>query len=146
MSQDDVASYNRDVGNTSTSGVASSGQPRSRVYVYNQIFVTLRLLIKLGAAALYIHLLLPIAKVLAGHKTSLVVSVLFSVVQKTQSLVELSAFIVLVLWATMERTLRKRNIRRWHPRIKELETMLDQDRSTSTLTPSGETNPKDRED
>ena len=57
---------------------------------------------------------------------------------------------ILGTWATgatflylKERASRKKTIKKIHPRIKELEQLIDPKRSSSTLTETGETNPSD---
>jgi hypothetical protein len=47
-------------------------------------------------------------------------------------------------WGFVERRLRHRKVEQLQGRIKQLETMIDPDRSTSGLTPAGRTNPLDR--
>jgi hypothetical protein len=49
-----------------------------------------------------------------------------------------------VLMAFRERQLRRATVERMHGRIKTLEEQLDPGRSSSQLTPRGETNPEDR--
>lgn len=47
-------------------------------------------------------------------------------------------------WAVFERVIRHRKVEQMQGRIKELETRLDPNRSSSGLTPKGKTNPKDK--
>jgi membrane protein implicated in regulation of membrane protease activity len=47
-------------------------------------------------------------------------------------------------WAMIERVLRQRKTKYLQDRIKQLEERLDPDRSSSELTRTGKTNPKDR--
>jgi len=47
------------------------------------------------------------------------------------------------IWAILERRLRKRKTEALQGRIRELETRLDSNRTTSGLLPTGETNPED---
>jgi hypothetical protein len=47
-------------------------------------------------------------------------------------------------WGFIERSLRHRKVEQMSGRIKELETRLDTNRSSSGLTPKGKTNPKDK--
>jgi hypothetical protein len=42
-----------------------------------------------------------------------------------------------------ERVLRRKTVKRLHPRIKDLELKLDAHRSTSRLSPTGDTRPED---
>jgi hypothetical protein len=46
-------------------------------------------------------------------------------------------------WAVAERTLKRRTIARYSPRVKELETELNQWRRSSGLRPTGETSDED---
>lgn len=48
-------------------------------------------------------------------------------------------------WACVERWLRHRKVERLQGRIRELETGLDPDRTSSGLTPKGQTHPKDKD-
>jgi alkylhydroperoxidase/carboxymuconolactone decarboxylase family protein YurZ len=49
-----------------------------------------------------------------------------------------------VAYGLRQKRLRKQNTAHLHPRIKELETLLDQNRTTSGLTATGDTHPQDR--
>jgi hypothetical protein len=49
------------------------------------------------------------------------------------------------LWALLERRIRQSTVERLHRRVKELETIVDPNRSSSNLTPRGASNPRDRE-
>jgi hypothetical protein len=66
------------------------------------------------------------------------------------ALVEIKFLIAIALtgaacaWAAVERTLRHRKVEKLQGRIRELETAIDPERSTSRLTPKGQTNPADR--
>jgi hypothetical protein len=48
------------------------------------------------------------------------------------------------LWAIVERRLRYRKVEQLHGRIKDLESAIDPNRTSSHLTPKGKTNPKDK--
>jgi hypothetical protein len=66
------------------------------------------------------------------------------------ALIELKVMIAIVMtgaacaWAAIERTLRHRTIAKMQGRIRQLETNIDPQRSTSSLTPTGQTNPADK--
>jgi hypothetical protein len=47
-------------------------------------------------------------------------------------------------WAAVERALRHRKVEALQGRIRELETAIDPNRSSSGLTPKGKANPKDK--
>jgi hypothetical protein len=48
-----------------------------------------------------------------------------------------------VVYGLAERRLRKKTVKRFQPRIKELEQLLDPNRTSSLLTEGGDTNPED---
>ena len=50
----------------------------------------------------------------------------------------------LVIWVFLERRLRKGTTERLHVRIKDLELQIDRKRTSSELTPRGETRPEDQ--
>lgn len=50
-----------------------------------------------------------------------------------------------VLYGEAQRRLKGRTVERLQSRIEELETMIDPQRSSSSLTKRGETNPKDKQ-
>jgi hypothetical protein len=50
-----------------------------------------------------------------------------------------------ILYGMRERRLRKKTVERIHPRVQQLEKGRDPRRTSSHLTPTGETNPKDVE-
>jgi hypothetical protein len=86
-----------------------------------------------------------IVDALAGRTTSLFVRVVLNVLFDIRFVLLLGTTAAAVVWAIVERKLRQRTILRMHPRIKQLETMIDPGRTTSNLTPKGETNPMDNE-
>lgn len=48
------------------------------------------------------------------------------------------------VWAIVERSLRHRKVEYLQSRIKELETTIDKNRTSSKLTTKGKTNPRDK--
>ena len=66
------------------------------------------------------------------------------------ALIELKFVFAIVLtgaacaWAVVERTLRHRKVEKLQGRIRELETEIDPEGSTSGLTQKGKTNPEDK--
>ena len=120
------------------------GPPDLKFFVADQSFRTgrtlLRGLIGLGwayLAYLAIH-------DLAGQNTSVIVNLAMKAIVDGRFLIATGGMGALGAWAYAERTLRKRQIVRWHSRVKKLETKLDPNRTTSTLTIEGDTNPVDR--
>lgn len=50
-----------------------------------------------------------------------------------------------LIYGIRERRLRQRTVKRLQPRIQQLEEIIDPKRSSSGLTPLGETDPRDRD-
>jgi hypothetical protein len=82
----------------------------------------------------------------AGHSTDLNValSLVISALFKFELLIAIALTGVACAWAAAERVLRHRKVEKLQGRIRELETAVDPDRSTSGLTTKGQTNPIDK--
>ena len=107
-------------------------------------FSTARTVIRTIGAIVLAYFFYRMIGELAGQTTSVTVDLLIRIFAKFQVWISIAAGTALALWGKRERTLRKRTTARLHARIKELETRLDPQRTTSTLTPRGDTNPRDR--
>jgi hypothetical protein len=120
------------------------GPPDLRFFAIDQAFRTGRTLLRgaIGLGWAYFEYL--IAHDLAGQNTSVLVDFAIKAIVDTRFVIATGAMGALGGWALTERALRKRQIVRWHVRIKELESKLDVNRTTSTLTVRGDTNPRDR--
>lgn len=81
---------------------------------------------------------------LAGQNTSVMVNLMLKAIVDGRFVVATGGMAILGTWAYVERRLRKRQIVRWHSRIKELEGKIDVNRTTSMLTVEGDTHPMDR--
>lgn len=81
---------------------------------------------------------------LAGHSTSVVVQAGLKIIADMRFAVSYIFSAGCVTWAVAERKIRQRRVRELHVRIKELETAIDPNRSSSKLTLEGKTNPRDR--
>jgi hypothetical protein len=101
---------------------------------------TLRLAIKAAGWVAGIYIFREIAQSLAGESTRFELSVLADV----KFAFTLSLAVGGCAWGAIERVLRHRKVEQMSGRIKELETRLDPNRSSSGLTPRGKTNPKDK--
>lgn len=86
--------------------------------------------------------------VLAGKDTnaSIFVGIITSLAQSKSKMSALCAVIagLAILWGSVERALRLRNIQRLGDRVAKLERRTDSHRQSSLLTPSGTTHPGDR--
>jgi hypothetical protein len=81
---------------------------------------------------------------LAGQETSLTVSTALSVVGNLKIAFSITLAGSAAAWALIERTLRRRKTETLQNRIISLEKELDPRRSSSSLTSTGKTNPRDR--
>jgi hypothetical protein len=83
--------------------------------------------------------------VLAGQDTNVALSAILSFVGRVDVFLSFSLTAVCVIWALGERKLRQRAIQRLEQRPRDLERMIDPQRSTSGLTKTGETHPEDKD-
>ena len=106
-----------------------------------QKYLTARTLIRWLGAALICFIGRDILSTFAGRTTEIMVSVLGKV--------EIAASLVLAggcaVWAILERIVRKRTIKRLTERTQKLEKAIDPRRSSSGLTPTGSTHPRDKD-
>ena len=98
-----------------------------------------------GAFVFCCYFLQGTAIALAGHKTELMVSFLLSFFADMKGIFSVSIPGVAILWACWERQLRKSTIKRLTARIQKFENGIDPSRSSSGLTPTGSTHPRDKE-
>ena len=108
--------------------------------IFNRVMDLLRLCVWFGGPALigYVFVVLPL-QATAGKTTT--VSFLYQMVfayKLDLAATSAAAAIAIALWSR-ERKTRKDTVERLHAQIKELELKLDPDRSTSGLTPRGDT-------
>jgi hypothetical protein len=115
-------------------------------YRVNQRYLTLRTIIRGGCSVVVAYYGFEALKALAGESTrvDVALSLVLSAVAKLEVVILLSLTGVACAWAVVERTLRHRKVERLQGRIRELETRIDPNRSSSGLTPAGRTRPEDR--
>ena len=107
-----------------------------------EIYATIRTGLRWAGAAACIFVSSYVIEPLAGENTALSIAV--SLLADIKFAVAVSLAGGAVAWAAVERALRHRKTENLQGRIRELETYIDPDRSTSGLTPKGKTNPKDK--
>jgi len=119
---------------------------RERVTLAEQWHVTARTIAKylfwLGVA----YFAGQAVSVLAGKRTYADISVALRILgegHKADVILSLTTAFASV-WAVLERTLRKRNIKRTGPKLAALQASIDSKRTSSSLTETGDTNPIDR--
>lgn len=103
---------------------------------------TFRTLIRAIAAVIGVYVARNALEVLAGETTR--VALELSVLADVKFAVTLTLAGAATTWAVVERTIRHRKVENMQGRIKELETRIDPNRSSSGLTPKGKTNPRDK--
>jgi hypothetical protein len=113
-------------------------------YRVKQRYDTARTAIRWAGIVIVAYVGFGALKAFAGQSTSVAISLILN------ALVDLKLQLAIALtgtacaWAAAERILRLRKVESMQGRIKELETRLDPNRSSSGLTPRGQTNPRDR--
>jgi len=82
---------------------------------------------------------------LAGQSTTVALSLILNALVDLKFALAITLTGVACAWAVAERALRHRKVESMQGRLKQLETELDPRRSSSGLTPRGQTNPRDRD-
>ncbi|NOJ47823.1 hypothetical protein [Bradyrhizobium archetypum] len=103
---------------------------------------TFRTLIKVSGAVFGVYIAREAIETLAGQTTKLAFEL--AVLANVQFAFTLTLAGVATAWAVVERITRQRKVEQMQGRIRDLETRLDPNRSSSGLTPKGKTNPKDK--
>lgn len=126
------------------SGVPSLKPNNAAVEMANaqQKYRTIRTLIKTGGAVACFYFFAQGMAPFAGKDTA--VSFALNFLADIKFAVTLSLAGAAATWAMGERKLRQRKTQALQDRVIELETMIDPTRSTSGLTRTGKTNPRDR--
>jgi hypothetical protein len=115
----------------------------TRLLVIDRVFQLIRTVIKTGAACYGIYAGHELIKSLADGKIKWT-SVLLAVVNGNVAWALLLAMTLMATWvAVHERRLRKDVIAKYSAYIKELESKIDPQRSSSRLNPDGTTRPED---
>ncbi len=114
------------------------------VAVVEEVGRTVRWLIAFGAAIVIFHYLTEIMGSLAGKTTTAnVVLNMLGSLNFSSSLAWVGT-LGAVSYGAGQKRLRKRAVNNLHEHIRNLETRLDPNRTSSELAPTGETNPKDQ--
>src|SRR5438128_2329756 len=114
-------------------------QERIAVATVEERYRTLRTLIRVAGAVYAVYLGHGALEVLAGETTKLALEL--SVLADVKFTLTFALAGAATTWAVAERIIRHRKVEQMQGRIKELETRLDPNRSSSGLTPKGKTNP-----
>jgi hypothetical protein len=113
----------------------------------DQIYLTIRTLIRVGGGVVAAYFLFDALKHFAGKSTDLDVaaSLMFSALVDLKVAILVSLAGAACAWAAVERMIRHRNTEKMAQRIEELEKQIDPQRTSSRLTKRGKTNPQDKE-
>jgi hypothetical protein len=103
---------------------------------------TLRTLIKVAGWVGAVYLAQGAIEAITGETTRLALEL--SILADIKFAATLTLAGATTTWAIVERVLRYRKVEQMSGRIKELETRLDPNRTSSGLTPKGKTNPRDK--
>lgn len=119
---------------------------RYRTFATDQVFRTIRTLIRCGAFVIIAYLGFHALEALAGQDTKLSVALtlIFTALADFKFAAGLSLAGSATAWAVLERRLRLQKVDYMQGRVRELERMIDANRSSSGLTTEGKTNPRDR--
>jgi hypothetical protein len=112
----------------------------------DQLYSTVRTLIRGLCWVVAAYFGFGAVKELAGQSTdvSLALSFVISALFEVKFVIAIALSGAACAWAAAERMLRHRKVEKLQGRIRELETAIDPDRSTSGLTTKGQTNPLDK--
>ena len=109
--------------------------------LWSQAFRTLNHVITAAMWVLIAYFTLEAIRALAGETTSIWA---FLSLSKSNYGLPWVVVVILIIWALSERKLRLRKTKSMEDHVKRLETTIDPGRSSSELTPMGQTNPRDR--
>lgn len=113
--------------------------------VVSKLFGTIELLIKSGVILGCCFIAYLAIGELAGQSTEAKFELLLDVLSKEKkSILPWLLAVAASGWAFGERRLRYRKVEHFHKHTKNLEEMLDENRTGSRLTHQGKTNPEDR--
>ena len=125
-----------------TSGHRSSRvDPESERLQIRERYRLWRTIVRSAAVVGGLYVLLPALTSLSGQETILTLSL--SILGDFKFVASVTLAGAAVAWAAVERWLRQRKVESLQARIRELETFIDPNRSSSGLTTKGKTNPRD---
>lgn len=125
-----------------TATLSVQGRERLALHRVDQLYSTIRAAFRYGALAFGFWCLYLAVDSIAGKTTAFTMAL--SVLWDVRLVFAFSVAGLAIIWAIAERKLRQRKVAYMQGRIKDLETKIDPQRSSSGLTEKGRTNPRDR--
>lgn len=119
---------------TSQSEKRQDADPPIVLYIASRIFDLFELVVRFGVLPLFFYLCVV---ELAGHET--VVNVVINYMAKGNNIFPWALAGGTTVWAYSERRLRQIKTQRMSDHVKEIEKRLDPERTSSGLTPTGQT-------
>ena len=116
----------------------------ARIRLRLDVLKTVRHLVKWVAFAVIAMFAWLSIEALAGKTTILEAVFEYTTRNKATVFLPWLIAIVMLVWALVERALRRRKTAQMQKHVHDLETRLDPDRTGSGLPPDGRTNPKDK--
>lgn len=124
-----------------TPTISARGSERVELYRVDQRYKTARTFFRCALGGGAVYYLRDILAVLAGETTKIAFEL--SVLADVKFALTLTLAGCAAAWAVTERVLRYRKVESMQGRIRDLEKMIDPNRTSSGLTPKGKTNPRD---
>src|ERR1700733_2902499 len=109
-------------------------------YRIQQRYATARSAIRVAGWVLAAYFAFKALAQFAGESTDLAVSLVLTALVDFKFALSIALTGAACAWAVAERSLRHRKVEQMQGRLKELETTIDPHRSSSGLTPRGQTN------
>jgi hypothetical protein len=113
-------------------------------YRIQQRYSTARTTIKSIAWVFCVYVAFSAATKFAGQSTSVAISLILTALFDLKFVFSFALAGAACAWAAAERALRHRKVEQMQGRLKQLETQIDPNRSSSGLTTQGKTAPSDR--
>ncbi|MFZ2004181.1 MAG: hypothetical protein WAV02_03800 [Stellaceae bacterium] len=125
-----------------TTALGAQGKERLALHRVDQLYSTIRAALRYSTLAFGFWCLYLAIDSIAGKTTAFTMAL--SILWDVRLVFAFSVAGLSTIWAIAERKLRQRKVAYMQGRIKDLETKIDPQRSSSGLTEKGRTNPRDR--
>ena len=124
--------------------LSKSAEERLGLHRIEQRYRTLRTAIRSLFGFGCVYMAAQAVGALAGQSTSVAVNLALQAFAEVRFALAVTLMGCAAAWAVAERMLRYRKVEVMATRLRELETAIDPNRTSSGLTPSGRTHPQDK--